>query len=233
MDKGSPVANGRHSYVAFYPSDWIGGTARISSRIVRSVYFDVCLYTWDTAEACPPLELAMMLGDVDGWERIIDQLIVMKKLIRNDDGSVYNPKALAEAEKAFKAWQKMSAGGKGNAKGADKGESKGDAKPPGEGASKPHENGDGIELEPEPEPEDSTNPYAGEEWDGWIAMRTKARKVPTERAIELSIMKLAALAAEGHDHRDVLNQSTMNGWTGLFAVKEDRGGRTGKPSGWS
>lgn len=105
------MANGRHSFVAFYPSDWLAGTARMSSRILRSVYFDVCLYNWDTARACPPMELAIMLGDVRDWKELVEQLIAMGKLIRNEDGSVENPKAMVEAAKAFRLHSAKSAGG--------------------------------------------------------------------------------------------------------------------------
>lgn len=65
------------------------------------------------------------------------------------------------------------------------------------------------------------NPFAGEAWDGWIEQRKKA---PTERALKLAISTLTKLKAEGHDPDEVLNQSTMNGWTGLFPLK-------GRPNG--
>jgi hypothetical protein len=225
------MANGRHSFVAFYPSDWLGGTARMSSRILRSVYFDVCLYNWDTAKACPPLELAIMLGDVSDWKELIDQLIAMGKLIRNDDGSVENPKAMAEARKALSAWEAMSEGGKGRRKGHDKG----DDKPPVKGVAKGAVNGATTEPEPEPEPEpegETPNPFAGESWDAWIEMRKKLKKAPTDHAIKLAIAKLTKMQAAGHAPNDVLDQSTMNGWTGLFELKEKRNGHGGRPSGW-
>jgi hypothetical protein len=75
------------------------------------------------------------------------------------------------------------------------------------------------------------NPFAGEAWDGWIESR---KKKPTQRAIELTIKKLAELQEQGHDPNKVLDQSTMNGWTGVFPLKGDNGNGNGrgKPSGW-
>ncbi len=108
------MAEGRHSFVAFYPSDWLGGTARMT-RLQRSVYFDVCLYCWDKAEECPASELALMLGDLDGWEKVVDLLVAAEKLYRTPDGSLGNSKAIAEAKKAFDLWERKSKGGKGGA----------------------------------------------------------------------------------------------------------------------
>lgn len=62
------------------------------------------------------------------------------------------------------------------------------------------------------------NPFAGKTWDAWIAQR---KTKPTDQAIALMIIRLEALQADGHAPDDVMNQSMMNGWTGLFAVKGD------------
>jgi hypothetical protein len=75
------MANGRHSYVAFYPSDWLAGVARMS-RKHRSVYFDVCCYNWDQNRPCPEAHLAVMLGDMKDWRVIVDELVAIGKLER-------------------------------------------------------------------------------------------------------------------------------------------------------
>lgn len=127
----SLMANGRHSFVAFYPSDWLGGTARLP-RLHRSVFFDVCCFIWDTAKPVPSRELKLMIADLPEGEAIIEDLIAVGKLERRFDGSISNAKALHEAEKAYGAWQRMSEGGrqarsKDDDKGDEKGHSKGDA----------------------------------------------------------------------------------------------------------
>ena len=83
------MAQGRHSYVPFYTSDWLAGTARMT-RLHKSVYFDVCAYIWDTARPCPASELPLMLGDLPGWERYVDDLVSAGKLVRSPDGSLVN-----------------------------------------------------------------------------------------------------------------------------------------------
>jgi hypothetical protein len=62
-------------------------------------------------------------------------------------------------------------------------------------------------------------------WNGFVEMRKKLRNPLTDRAKELAIAKLYKLKVEGHDPEKVLDQSTMNGWKGLFELKgETRNG---------
>lgn len=60
------------------------------------------------------------------------------------------------------------------------------------------------------------------EWEGFLAMRKKIKKVPTDRAIDLMIMKLETLRAAGEDIGAVLDQSTMGNYQGLFPVRQDQ-----------
>ena len=46
------MSAGRHSYVPFYASDWIAGTARMTP-MQELIYFRVCCYIWDKAEPVP------------------------------------------------------------------------------------------------------------------------------------------------------------------------------------
>jgi len=62
------------------------------------------------------------------------------------------------------------------------------------------------------------------EWEAYEDMRKKIRKPMTDKARELAITKLGKLQAEGNDPAEVLNQSTLNAWAGLFAIKADRAG---------
>lgn len=141
------MAHGRHSYIAFYPSDWLAGTARLP-RLHRSIYFDICCCIWDTAKPVSERELALMVADTPNAHEIVEDLILMGKLDRADDGSITNAKALAEAEKAFEAWTKMSEAGKARQKAAAEAAAKG----AGKGAGNPPASEAGIEPEPEPEP---------------------------------------------------------------------------------
>lgn len=103
----------RHSFVAFYPSDWVGGTHRLT-RLVRSVYFDVCLYNWDKNEPMPADELLMVLMDLEPGQgdQIIDVLVRSGKLQRDERGNVWSPRALVEASKSYTLWEQKSEGGR-------------------------------------------------------------------------------------------------------------------------
>ncbi len=57
-------------------------------------------------------------------------------------------------------------------------------------------------------------------WEAFLEMRKKKRAIPTDRAIELLIMDLEKLKKEGNDPNEVLNQSIMRNYTGVFPVKE-------------
>lgn len=62
-----------------------------------------------------------------------------------------------------------------------------------------------------------------EAWAGFLEMRKKIHKPLTERAVQLAIGKLETLKASGNSPLEVLNQSTMNCWQGLFEVKKNGG----------
>ena len=63
-----------------------------------------------------------------------------------------------------------------------------------------------------------------EAWDGYIEMRKKIRKPMTDRAVTLAIKTLDYLRSAGHDPGAVLDQSVLNSWQGLFAIKVERRG---------
>lgn len=62
-------------------------------------------------------------------------------------------------------------------------------------------------------------------WAGYVEMRIGIKKpLKTDRAITLAINTLDRLRAEGNDPGAVLDQSTLNSWQGLFAVRIERQG---------
>lgn len=58
----------------------------------------------------------------------------------------------------------------------------------------------------------------------WVEMRRRIRKPLTDYAVGLAIKRLAELSGSGEDPGAVLDQSTMRGWSGLFAVRNDESG---------
>lgn len=65
-----------------------------------------------------------------------------------------------------------------------------------------------------------------EEWDGFVEMREQIKAPLTDRAKELAIKALAKFKVQGYEAGAILNQSVMNGWKGLFSLKD--GGSNGK-----
>jgi len=58
-----------------------------------------------------------------------------------------------------------------------------------------------------------------EAWTGYLEMRKAKKKAPTERALDLVLIDLARFRAEGHNIAAILDASTVNGWTGVFAPR--------------
>jgi hypothetical protein len=113
------MAEKRHSTVQFNPTEWLASTARMP-RIVRSVYFDLCVYTWEHAAKVPPSEVFLMISDLpEGQgEAIIANLVQGGKLKSEGPAEaalVWSPEALAEAERAAALYEAKSRGGRGRA----------------------------------------------------------------------------------------------------------------------
>lgn len=66
-------------------------------------------------------------------------------------------------------------------------------------------------------------------WKGFLAMRKKQKKPLTDEAIPLAIAKLKKLKDAGNDPGQVLDQSTLNCWQGLFEVKPEPGAVAAAP----
>jgi hypothetical protein len=58
-----------------------------------------------------------------------------------------------------------------------------------------------------------------EAWDGYLDMRKKIRKVPTDYALKLVIADLGEFREAGHDVAAILGNSIKNGWTAVYAPK--------------
>lgn len=77
-----------------------------------------------------------------------------------------------------------------------------------------------------------------EAFQGYVTMRKQIKKPMTERAIQLAISKLKEMAKlpfsdsiDSDTAIEILNQSTMNSWQGLFPLKDNHKKSTPKTSG--
>jgi uncharacterized protein YdaU (DUF1376 family) len=61
-------------------------------------------------------------------------------------------------------------------------------------------------------------------WQGFYEMRKTGKGVFTERAASLIIKQLTQMHSEGQDVAKVLDQSTANGWKGVFPLKPQGAG---------
>lgn len=61
---------------------------------------------------------------------------------------------------------------------------------------------------------------AADDWDAFVEMRQKIRKPMTDKAKSLTVSKLDSLRRAGHPPDEVLKQSVMNSWQGVFPVRD-------------
>lgn len=65
-----------------------------------------------------------------------------------------------------------------------------------------------------------------ENWDAFIEMRKKTlKKPPTDFALLLVLKELYSLRDAGQDPLACLNQSIVNGWADVYALKEKKAAR--------
>ncbi len=60
-------------------------------------------------------------------------------------------------------------------------------------------------------------------WNDFVQYRRQKKQPLTNHAMELAIKKLAEFRQQGNDPEKVLQQSIMNGWTGVFALSGNKG----------
>lgn len=60
-----------------------------------------------------------------------------------------------------------------------------------------------------------------EAWTGFLDMRNKQGKPPTDNAIKLLYRNLGKFKDEGQDVNAILEQSIVNGWTNVYRIKPD------------
>jgi hypothetical protein len=224
------MATGRHSYVRLYPSDWIAGTARLN-RILRSLYFDVCLYNWDYGEPLPKSAHAMMFDDVPDWSAHIQALIDMGKLKRTKGGGLYSERALNEARSSYERKVIAIASGKEGAAKRWKTKDKTDSHPNVVPIANHNLNLNLKESKKETEDKSSAKKdvfvlpdwVPAEAWDGWMDMRRRKAIPNTVRAMRLAVGELDKHRGQGQDPGKLLDLATMNGWRGIYP---DRNGAT-------
>ena len=228
------MANDRHSYVEFYPSDWMAGTSYMPP-MVEWLYLQVCLYNWDRREPVPPAQAALRFSRSPSWKADLETLLEAGKVIRTAGGGLFVERAMVSANKAYDLWARKSRGGKGR---HAKGESEQSSSTPDKtaGKSQPSNqnqnqnqsplNGDNP---PDPPGGDLLFVVPADALKAFREHRTRIGKPMTQRAEELLIGKLEKLNREhGHDPTALLEQSMLEGWSGVWPLKGDDDGRSNR-----
>lgn len=63
-------------------------------------------------------------------------------------------------------------------------------------------------------------------WEGWIEMRNQRKKPLTGRAVTRALDRLREFREKGQNLTEVLDRSTMNGWTDLYEIRERNNGKS-------
>tara|TARA_R110000824_G_scaffold401790_1_gene616423 strand:- start:6248 stop:7483 length:1236 start_codon:yes stop_codon:yes gene_type:complete len=132
------------SWVRFFPSDYIAGTARMP-RMVRSIYDDIMIHNFDKNRPMSQAEAMLIFGDIDPevFRQTIENLIATDKVQMDEAGGLYIDRAMVEAGWSWEQWEAKSRGGR---KGGAKGKKGGSA--------------DDIVNGDDPKPDDSTKTVA-------------------------------------------------------------------------
>jgi uncharacterized protein YdaU (DUF1376 family) len=203
----------------FYPNDWLS-SARIATMTAEQegAYIRLLCYCWNSGDCSIPNDEDVLLS-LSRLKNKDDLRVVAKCFNQHptDATKLVHERLISEHEKQQKWREKSRDGGKKSAaKRIEKQE---------------HLKGGSRVVQPKVNSSSSFSSSSSyknntpiiptwipiDDWNDWIASR---KKKPTQRAIELSIKRLEQLKNDGHDPKEVLQQSIINGWTGLFETKK-------------
>lgn len=242
------MANDRHSYIEFYPSDWTAGTSYMPPT-VEWLYLQVCLYNWDKREPMPASQSAMRFSRSPSWEADLTMLIDAGKVVRTQGGGLFVERAMVSANKAYDLWERKSRGGRKrhaieNAEQFNEGGSTPDktaGKSAGKSgseslASNQNQNQNQTPLNgespPDPPAGDLLFQVSADAMRDFRDHRVKIGAPMTNRAEAMIVTALEKIHRErGHDPTSVLNQSIMLGWRGVFPLKDEQNGKANRSGG--
>ena len=99
-------------WIAFYPSDWIGGVAKLSGWD-ELVYFKVCLMCWTEGRGIHQDDVENLFSrrDPDPGPSI-ERLLRLEKLTKGDDGLLVNRRAIETHQESTRLIDAKKAGGR-------------------------------------------------------------------------------------------------------------------------
>ena len=85
-------------------------------------------------------------------------------------------------------------------------------------------------IQSNPNPNTESESYTGDPrldvaFEEYIRFRKQIKKPMTDRAIQLAVGKLQKMSDDVEEQIAIINQSIMNGWSGLFPLNQDKGNK--------
>lgn len=200
---------------------YLSSEISISSKLPKVSRLAIILYTWGiphagddcrisakNSEECRLLIIPGVSCSDDEVEKAVDELISVALWGRDEDGRFFYP------AKTFYKWQSYI-------------NSINRRETPQIAASLSSSSSSSLKEEKNP-PTPLPDWLPSGAWLDYLEHRKKKRAPNTERAKQLAIGALAKLKDGGNDPTAVINQSILNGWTGLFEIRATNNGA--KPS---
>jgi hypothetical protein len=239
----------RHSYVQFYPSDWLAGMG-FMPPLLEWLYLQVCLYNWDKVEPVPETEHAMRFSRHADWAADLERLIDSGRVIRTRGGGLFVERAMAEARKSYELWEKKSRGGRGGKNAENHDDEKHSLKSDGntlgntmadeQQVTRTKARARVLPNGNTPQTPKGENAPVGDfifsvppdAWAEWVDHRKAIKKPMSDGTAKRILRELEKFHQErGHDPTAVLHQSIDNGWTGVFELKGKGRGRADQSRG--
>lgn len=223
-----------HDIDAWQGSANVQALSDLAYRAVHNLILDM----WKQPDCALPIdekELAKRSRVATRWAECREE--VLDYFDRNEEGKLMHRVTFKKWNEAREVYEKRQAAAKKTNDSRSPlpkrdGDRSGDREPSATLTPRPADTGTstGTSTSTEKEQKPSRGKREGFDLPEWVdakaferyaAMRKKNRKPVTDDAVPLLVKKLAALKCVGHDPTAVLDQSTMNGWQGLFEVKAD------------
>jgi hypothetical protein len=218
---------GKLPYFNFYPEDWRSDAVFGCSLAARGLWHEMMNlmhfcepygYLATNGKPMPDEQVSRRCGtSTQEYAALLGELDAAGIPRRNSEGIIYSKRMVSD-DKKRKEWRKWQKTHRLNKK---------SCQPDVRVMSTVSSSSFPSPIK-EREREEKTNTAAAPQivsvagWLAFVEMRKKMRKPLTERAGELIRQKLLNLKEQGFDPEEVLEQSVMRSWAGVFPIEEDR-----------
>lgn len=196
----------RLQWFKFYPQDWVMGKIQRCSELAQARFILLCSIYWNNR---------CLLSERDAIDHLTQKVfneLVERRIVKNNDGMIEIEFLNDQYDEITTGIQKMRELGRRGGQASAKGRSS-ETQPNGQGSVEKNR----IDIDKEKNPPTPLEIAL----DEFAHMRKQIKKPLTERARELTIMKLEKMAPDDDTKIEILYQSIMNSWQGVFELKSD------------